>query len=162
MNNICALAIHPLQVPQIFQKDLKRKQTNWLTLNQFIMPMPFFSEWRVITSEIEIQNMQWSLIPNWYKGTNWIEIASKTANAKIETAHEKASYKFLLSGQRCIIPSNGFFEWQHVGKLKRPYFIYPTHETMFSMAGIYDLWTDLSTGETKNSFSILTTKANEL
>ena len=121
-----------------------------------------FPEWRVITSETEIQNMQWGLIPNWYKGSNWMEIASKTANARIETAHEKASFKMLISKQRCIIPSNGFFEWQHVGKLKRPFFIYPTHESIFSMAGIYDQWTDLSTGEIKKSFSILTTAANEL
>jgi putative SOS response-associated peptidase YedK len=121
-----------------------------------------FPEWRIITSETEIQNMQWGLIPHWYKGTNWKEMASKTANARIETAHEKISFKFLLSKQRCIIPSNGFFEWQHVGKLKRPYFIYPTQESIFSMAGIYDEWTDLSTGEIKKSFSIITTEANEL
>ena len=125
--------------------------------NAFVFP-----EWRIITSETEIQNMQWGLIPNWYKGSNWMEIASKTANARIETAHEKASFKLLISKQRCIIPSNGFFEWHHVGKLKRPYFIYPTQESIFSMAGIYDEWTDLSTGEIKKSFSILTTEANAL
>ena len=125
--------------------------------NAFVFP-----EWRIITSETEIQNMQWGLIPNWYKGSNWMEIASKTANARIETAHEKASFKLLISKQRCIIPSNGFFEWHHVGKLKRPYFIYPTQESIFSMAGIYDEWTDLSTGEIKKSFSIITTEANAL
>ena len=125
--------------------------------NAFVFP-----EWRIITSETEIQNMQWGLIPNWYKGSNWMEIASKTANARIETAHEKVSFKLLISKQRCIIPSNGFFEWHHVGKLKRPYFIYPTQESIFSMAGIYDEWTDLSTGEIKKSFSILTTEANAL
>ena len=76
--------------------------------------------------------------------------------------HEKVSVKKLVNSNRCIIPSNGFFEFQHQGSNKIPYFIYPTRDEIFSMAGLYDEWVDQSTGEFTRTFSIITTDANEL
>jgi putative SOS response-associated peptidase YedK len=121
-----------------------------------------FPNWRVITNEQEIQIMRWGLIPNWFKDTNPNEIAANTLNARIETVHEKASFKHVIDSKRCLVPSTGFFEWKHLGKERIPYFIYPSSEMHFSMAGIYDQWMEPLTGNVIRSFSILTTDANPL
>jgi putative SOS response-associated peptidase YedK len=121
-----------------------------------------FPIWRVITSGEEIQTMNWGLIPSWFKGADSNEIAAMTLNAKVETAHEKASFKHLIDTKRCIIPSTGFFEWKTIGKEKVPYFIFPTNDSVFSMAGIYDTWVDPSSGSIHNTFSMLTCTANPL
>jgi putative SOS response-associated peptidase YedK len=119
-------------------------------------------EWRIVTKDPSIRLMKWGLIPHWYQGIQPNEIANKTLNARVETLHEKVSFKKLVNSNRCIIPSNGFFEFQHQGSNKIPYFIYPTRDEIFSMAGLYDEWVDQSTGEFTRTFSIITTEANEL
>ncbi|MCF8415346.1 MAG: SOS response-associated peptidase [Crocinitomicaceae bacterium] len=121
-----------------------------------------FPNWRIITADAEIQSMKWGLIPSWFKGVDSNEIASMTLNAKIETAHDKASFKHLIDSKRCIIPSTGFFEWKTIGKEKVPYFIYPNDDSVFSMAGIYDTWVHPSSGSIQNTFSMLTCTANPL
>ncbi len=120
-----------------------------------------FPEWRVITKDPKISVMNWGLIPSWFKGENWSDIASKTLNARSETVTEKASFKHLIGRNHCIIPSTGFFEYQTKGKEKIPYFVHPKQDKLFSMAGIYDEYLDLKTGEKKYTFSILTSAANE-
>ncbi len=120
-----------------------------------------FPEWRVITEEEDIQIMKWGLIPQWYRGDNWKEIASKTLNARSETADEKPSFEKAIE-HRCIVPSTGFFEWKTIGKEKIPYFIAPSEGEVFHMAGIFDGWLDPSTGKIIRTFSILTCEANEL
>lgn len=125
--------------------------------NGFTFPM-----WRIITQESNIKLMQWGLIPRWFNGGNPSTIANKTLNARIETLTEKASFQGLVSAQRCIVPSSGFFEFQHKGIEKIPFFIYPTETPIFSMAGLYDEWLNRNTGEIIQSFTIITTKANSL
>lgn len=64
--------------------------------------------------------------------------------------------------KRCIIPVNGFFEWMDINKIKYPHYITMKDDSIFSLAGIYDNWTDKSTGLKRSTFSILTTEANPL
>lgn len=120
-----------------------------------------FPEWKVITNNSEIQVMNWGLIPNWFKGQRTADIQSKTLNARSETILEKPSFKNLVGRQHCIIPSTGFYEYQHVGKERVPYFVYPATDSLFSMAGFFDQWQNPQTGEMKTSFSIITCEANE-
>ena len=121
-----------------------------------------YPKWRIITSAEEIAYMRWGLIPNWFSGTDWKEIASITLNSRIETADEKASFRHLIDRRRCIVPSTGFFEWKHLGKEKVPYFIHPKTDPVFSMAGLYDQWIDPIKGDVVQSFTILTCDANPL
>jgi putative SOS response-associated peptidase YedK len=116
--------------------------------------------WPIVTSSEEIQFMNWGLIPNWYKG-NFLEIAAKTLNCRTETADTRSSFKHLINSRRCIIPSSGFFEWQHLGKEKIPFFIYPRETDILSMAGLWDTSVNLVTGEINQTFTILTTEAND-
>lgn len=121
-----------------------------------------FPGWPCITQQAEIVNMQWGLIPAWYRGPEPSEIASKTLNARIETLEEKASFKHLVASKRCIIPSSGFFEYQMQESNKKLFFIQPNDQALFHMGGVFDEWTDLVTGKTKKTFSIITTEANTL
>ena len=121
-----------------------------------------FPNWRIVTKENEIQSMHWGLIPHWFKDADPNKIAAMTLNAQAETVHEKASFRSLVGKKNCIIPSSGFFEWRTEGKEKIPYFLKPTLDKVFSMAGIYDEWVDRTTGEILRTFSILTCPANEV
>jgi len=121
-----------------------------------------FPKWQIVTNDEVLQQMRWGLLPNWYRGGNWMDFASKTLNARIETSHEKATFKHLVERNRCLVPSTGFFEWQTNGKQKTPFFIKDAQYPIFSIAGIHDTWLDPSTGAFEQTFTILTTEANQL
>ena len=121
-----------------------------------------YPTWRIVTKEPTLENMNWGLIPSWFKDSDYKDIASMTLNARVETIDEKASFKHLVHRQECIVPSTGFFEWKTIGKEKIPYFIYSAHEAIFSMAGLYDHWLDPDLGTVRKTFTILTCPANEL
>lgn len=108
-----------------------------------------------------IEHFNWGLVPFWATNNS---IKQYTLNAKIETLHQKPSFKNVLNN-RCLVPADGFFEWQWLdstGKKKQPFLItLPNHE-LFSLAGIWSEWLDKNTGELLNTFSIITTEANEL
>lgn len=110
----------------------------------------------------KISWMQWGLIPYWTKGS---EEASKirvmTLNAKAETLHEKPAFRHTLKSKRCIIPMSAFFEWREIQKQKYPYCVEST-ESIFSVAGIYDEWTDKGSGEVVPTFAVVTAPANPL
>jgi putative SOS response-associated peptidase YedK len=90
------------------------------------------------------------------------DIREKTLNARSDTIHEKPSYKSAIKNQRAILVVNGFFEWQHEGSTKIPYYIFPKDNTVFNLDCIYNRWTNKLTGETLDTFSIITTDANPM
>lgn len=105
----------------------------------------------------------WGLVPSWIKSKKDAnEISKKTGNARSETVFEKPSFRSAIKSKRCLVPATGFYEWRHEGKNKIPHFVTTTDQEIFSFAGIYESWTDKATGEILNTFSILTTEANEL
>jgi putative SOS response-associated peptidase YedK len=110
-----------------------------------------------------IAAFRWGLIPSWTRSREEAaELSQHTLNARSETAFEKPSFRESISRRRCLVPASGFFEWRTLNGKKYPYFIRLKDEPVFSMAGIWDEWVDVSTGEIVNSFSILTTAANPL
>jgi putative SOS response-associated peptidase YedK len=110
-----------------------------------------------------IKILTWGLIPSWVSTFHEAnEIRFKTFNSRAETAEKKSSFSSSFKSKRCLIPVKGFFEWQHRGSEKIPWYIYHSSEDIFSLAGLYDNWTDNNTGQVYNTFSILTTDANEL
>ncbi|MEN8187819.1 MAG: SOS response-associated peptidase [Bacteroidota bacterium] len=122
-----------------------------------------FPKTPIITDEDPglIKHYQWGLIPFWAKDD---DIKKYTLNAKIETLTEKPSFKNSVN-KRCLIIVDGFYEWQWLdpkGKKKQKYLITLPNEELFMFGGIYTEWVDRSTGEMINSYSIVTTEANEL
>lgn len=109
----------------------------------------------------KIQFYSWGLIPFWAKDDS---IKKNTLNARIETIHEKPSFRNSVNN-RCLILADGFYEWQWLddkGKQKQKYELTLPDNELFAFAGLYSEWTDKSTGEIINTYTILTTEANEL
>lgn len=110
-----------------------------------------------------IDILKWGLIPSWVKSSSDAgEIRMKTFNARSESIDTKPSFAESFRTMRCIIPVSGFFEWQHRGNLKVPWYIYAAGEKILSLAGLYSKWVHSGTGEDIYTFSIVTTAANEL
>lgn len=111
----------------------------------------------------KIKLLKWGLIPSWTKSIDEANIIRfKTFNARSESIATKHSFSSSFRSKRCIIPVKGFFEWQHVGNEKIPWYIYHTENDVLSIAGIYDDWVENNTGEIFSTFSIVTTEANDL
>jgi putative SOS response-associated peptidase YedK len=124
-----------------------------------------FPKMPVITNDHpdQIQGFHWGLIPSWVKSpTEATEIRSHTLNARSDTIFTKPSFRHAIRRQRCLVPADGFYEWRLFEGQKYPYFIYLKSKEIFSLAGIWEEWTDRSTGEIIKTFSILTTEANPL
>jgi putative SOS response-associated peptidase YedK len=107
----------------------------------------------------ELSFYRWGLIPFWAKDKS---IGNKMINAKAETIAEKPSFKNSLKHKRCIVLSDGFYEWKTLNKKEKiPYRITLKNGGLFAMAGIWDSWKD-EEGKLINSFAIITTTANKL
>jgi putative SOS response-associated peptidase YedK len=109
----------------------------------------------------EIFFYNWGLIPFWAKNDT---IKKSTLNARIESIAEKPAFRNSAEN-RCLVIANGYYEWQWLdekGKEKQKYLITSAEEEIFAFAGIYSHWENPETGEKTNSYSIVTTRANEL
>ena len=106
--------------------------------------------------ENQVVNMKWGLIPSWSLNKSF---AHKLINARGETLLEKSSFKNLVDTQRCIVPSNGFYEWDTVSK--SPYFVQPADGSLMNFCGLHTLWMD-ENRQPVNTFTIITTKSNQL
>jgi putative SOS response-associated peptidase YedK len=105
---------------------------------------------------------RWGLIPSWVEDENEAnEIMVKTFNARSETIDTKPAFRESFTSRRCLVPVKGFFEWQHIGGRKIPWYISLRDEDIFSLAGIWDSW-KMKGGISLNTFSVVTTRANEL
>jgi putative SOS response-associated peptidase YedK len=114
-------------------------------------------------SPSRIKLLKWGLIPSWTKSIDDANIIRyKTFNARSESIKQKPSFSSSFRSKRCVVPVKGFFEWQHSGREKIPWYIYQSDDEIMSIAGIYDDWIEDRTGEVLSTFSIITTEANEL
>ena len=102
--------------------------------------------------------LRWGLVPNWAKDD---KIGSKMINARAETITERPSFNRLITSRRCIIPADGFYEWQQLGGAKQPYRIVMKNADLFSFAGLYDIWADADGNKLATS-TIITTEPNSL
>jgi putative SOS response-associated peptidase YedK len=106
-----------------------------------------------------IQFFSWGLQPFWAKDAKAVK---RSINARAETLTEKPSFLNLLKSKRCLVPADGFFEWQVTPQGKVPHRIMLKDENLFSFAGLWDEWLDKSTGEILHTYTIITTEANDL
>lgn len=109
----------------------------------------------------QLRLLQWGLIPAWVKDPS---IGYKTINARAETVAEKPSFRSAFRHRRCLIPADGFYEWQHAAdskSKKQPYFISLQDCQPLAFAGLYERWENPA-GEILETCTILTTTANEI
>lgn len=92
-----------------------------------------------------LRTLRWGLVPSWAKSP---AAGAKMINARAETVHEKPAYRRAFATRRCLLPADGFYEWEPVpatdGRkaFKQPYFISPDDASVMAMAGLYAFWRD--------------------
>jgi putative SOS response-associated peptidase YedK len=103
--------------------------------------------------------LKWGLIPYWAKEA---KIGNSMINARAESAAEKPAYRSSFKKKRCLIPTDGFYEWKKEGKLKQPFLIHRQDGKPFAFAGLWSSWRNPEQEKPVETFTILTTDANDL
>ena len=130
------------------------------SVNAFTYP-----EIPVISSEDRrhVRYYTWGLIPFWVKDKESAnQVRQRTLNARAETIFDKPSFRHAIRNKRCLILVDGFYEWRHIGRKTYPYHINLKSNEPFTIAGIWDSWTDPASGEVIKTCSVITTSANSL
>ena len=99
--------------------------------------------------------LRWGLVPFWAKD---VKIGARLINARAETVHEKPAFRSAFRARRCLIPSNGWFEWKRTGGGKQPYFLALESSAPVSFAALWEQWG--RDGQHIESFTIITTEAS--
>jgi len=82
---------------------------------------------------------RWGLVPFWADDPS---IGSKMLNARSETVADKPAFRAAFRKRRCLIPADGFYEWQKLSsEKKQPWWIHQAGEQPFAMAGLWESWT---------------------
>ena len=105
-----------------------------------------------------LRTMTWGLVPSWSNEPKGF------INARSETLEEKPSFNESFRQRRCLIPADGFYEWQKNGKSRQPFYFQLNDESAFMFAGIWDEWHSRS-GAARDpitSCAIITTTANRI
>jgi putative SOS response-associated peptidase YedK len=110
----------------------------------------------IANSPRRVMHMRWGLIPHWAKDA---KTAYKMINARVETLTQRPAFRGLLSHNRCLVPTCGYYEWKAEGREKTPYYIHSQSEPIFAFAGLYDVWMNPA-GEDLYTFTIITTEAD--
>lgn len=111
------------------------------------------------TSPNRVHLMTWGLIPFWSKDDS---AKYSMINARAEGIGAKPAFRRPIRNQRCLVPATGFYEWDKSVKPSVPYNIGLKDGALFAFAGLYDRWTDPTTGEERYTYTIITTEPNEL
>lgn len=112
------------------------------------------------TGENKLDFFTWGLIPFWAKDPS---IGTRMINARAETLAEKPSFRNAYKRRRCLILSDGFYEWQKIPgqKSKSPVYIQMIDGKPFAFAGIWENWNSPD-GSQILSTTIITTEPNEI
>ncbi|EST52352.1 hypothetical protein T458_15325 [Brevibacillus panacihumi W25] len=105
-----------------------------------------------------IGQLQWGLVPSWASDAKG---GSKMINARAETLTDKPAFRRLFERKRCLIPADGFYEWQQGPKGRRPMRIMMRSGEPFAFAGLYDTWT-CADGQKLHTCTIITTQPNSV
>ena len=107
----------------------------------------------------ELVMMHWGLIPSWAKDA---KIGYRLINARADGVATKPSFRSAFKRRRCLILTDGFYEWKKLDEGKQPYFIHMKDDEPFAFAGLWESWHNPDDGEEVISSSIITTDANKL
>lgn len=101
--------------------------------------------------------LRWGLIPPWARDAG---IGARLINARAETVAEKPAFRDAFQKRRCLIPADGFFEWKRQDGHREPWYIRRRDTQPMAFAGLWEQWTDRTSGERIASCTIITTPAN--
>jgi putative SOS response-associated peptidase YedK len=103
--------------------------------------------------------MRWGLVPSWWKKS--LKEVPATFNARSDTVADKPMFRSAFGRSRCIIPASGYYEWQTVNGRKQPCYFSAANGGVLAIAGLWDQWRDVQTGEPLISCTMIVTDANK-
>jgi putative SOS response-associated peptidase YedK len=108
--------------------------------------------------------LRWGLVPLWAKDPSF---GPKCINARSETIATNNIFRDAFERRRCLVPADGFYEWQKSAVKKpraktQPFAIMPLEGSLFAFAGLWERWRNPVDGTILRSFTIVTGKPNAL
>jgi putative SOS response-associated peptidase YedK len=100
--------------------------------------------------------MRWGLLPSWVRDPRKFTLL---INARAETVLEKPAFRAAIKRRRCLVPADGYYEWQAVDQRKQPYFIHPRGGGPIGFAALAETWVGPN-GEELDTVAIVTTAAS--
>jgi putative SOS response-associated peptidase YedK len=114
--------------------------------------------WRAPEARLEAARVKWGLLPAWAKDT---AMAAKLANARGETVAEKPAFRNAFRRMRCLVPADGFYEWEATPSGKQPWFLRLKSQAPLAFAGLWERWQGPD-GAPLETATLITTDANAL
>jgi putative SOS response-associated peptidase YedK len=105
----------------------------------------------------ELAFARWGLIPSWSESPR---LSYSTFNARTETVADKPAFRSAFRQRRCLIPADGWYEWERRDDRKLPWYFRARHSGAFAFAGLWERWE--RDGETLESCAIIVTRANAM
>lgn len=111
---------------------------------------------RLVDGKRQFALMRWGLLPSWVKDPKTFALL---INARGESVLDKPAFRAAMKRRRCLIPADGFYEWQAVAGRKQPFYVRAKSGAPFAFAGLWETWTGPN-GEELDTAAIVTTRAN--
>jgi putative SOS response-associated peptidase YedK len=114
-----------------------------------------------------VEQHRWGLIPSWAKSARE---GARMMNARAETVMTSPAFRSSFRTRRCIVPSDGFYEWRRPPTAEgsrrskgrsQPFFLHPPEGAVLAMAGLWSVWKDPGSGTWVPSVAVITTRANQ-
>jgi putative SOS response-associated peptidase YedK len=104
-----------------------------------------------------VEQHRWGLIPSFATSS---KDGAKRINARAETVASSPAFRGSFARRRCIVPSDGFYEWRRSGGRRQPFLLHPPEGALLAMAGLWAVWKDPTSGLWVPSAAVITTTAN--
>lgn len=98
--------------------------------------------------------LYWGLVPHW---AGEKAIGARMLNARCETLKDKPAFRDAYRRRRCVVPADGYYEWQRAGALRQPWYIGLASGEAFGIAGLWEFWRDPVSGDPLESCTLVTT-----
>jgi putative SOS response-associated peptidase YedK len=106
----------------------------------------------------ELIMVRWGLVPYWADDP---KIGNRLINARRESVARTAAFREAYQRRRCLVPADGFFEWQKDGRTRQPLLVRRKNQAPFAFAGLWERWPQPGGGVLR-SCTIITCPANKL
>jgi putative SOS response-associated peptidase YedK len=111
---------------------------------------------RLVEGRREFALVRWGFLPSWVRNPNGFSLV---VNARGESVCDKPAFRAAMRRRRCLVPADGFYEWQAVGGRKQPFYIHARSGEPLAFAGLWETW-EGPNGEAVDTAAIVTTRAN--
>ncbi len=105
-----------------------------------------------------LAGLRWGLIPPWATDP---DVGNRMINARAETVATSPAFRGAFRRRRCLIPADGFYEWQRQGRYKQPFYLHMRDGSPFAFAGLWEHWKGPE-GQVIESCTLITTEPSEL